>query len=198
MTTEYLQTVHKVLLNQWLRGQQQFHHKLARRFVYVHRVFHTLAICLFAVTVTVCIVHLQHPSSDDQSVIKTNASTTQENYGGVVAVAASDETGASAQSTDTAWRTGALLAILPAVLPAFLAALHGLSMQAEFERLAERSESMAEHLRQVADRFAKLTPSSVDNFGFAIGQRASEIALTMVEEVLDWRVIYLGHSTELT
>ncbi len=170
MTTEYLQAVQNLLLNQWLTGQQHFHHKLARRFVYVNRVFHTLAIFLFLGTVSVCVLHLYHPSSYDQAV-------------------------AAASSL---WREGALIAILPAVLPAFLAALHGLSMQAEFERLAERSESMAGHLERVAEDFAKLTPSSVDNFGLHIGQRASEIALTMLEEVLDWRVIYLGHSTELT
>jgi hypothetical protein len=84
------------------------------------------------------------------------------------------------------------------VLPAFLAAFHGISMQAEFERLAERSESMARHLGQVAEGFAEVSPSRFDKNGLVIGQRASEIALTMLEEVLDWRVIYLGHSTELT
>jgi hypothetical protein len=170
MTTGYLQAVHNVLLNQWLWGQQQFHHKLARRFVYVNRVFHGLAIVLFVGTVGVCILHLQHPSSYDQV----------------------------SEVANSLWREGALMAILPAVLPAFLAALHGLSMQAEFERLAERSESMARHLEKVGERFTEVTPSSVDNFGLEIGRRASEIALTMLEEVLDWRVIYLGHSTELT
>lgn len=124
--------------------------------------------------------------------------TAQPAVDGVVAAAVNDPEENVVQDACSGWRKGALLAILPAVLPAFLAAFHGISMQAEFERLAERSESMARHIELVAERFAEVTPSLTDNYGLVIGQRASEIALTMLEEVLDWRVIYLGHSTELT
>jgi hypothetical protein len=198
MTDDYLQAVHHVLLTKWIRAQQHFHHKIARRFVYVNRFFHTLVACLFLATVSVCLLHMQHPANYDRVAQQNTTDALKEGSAVFVASSTNRVTYEAIQVKSSNWREGALLAILPAVLPALLAALHGLSMQAEFERLAERSEAMSEHLKNVAYGFATLTPSSVDNFGIVISQRAADIARTMLEEVLDWRVIFLAHNTELT
>jgi len=83
-----------------------------------------------------------------------------------------------------------------AALPAFLAALHGLSKQAEFERLTEQSEAMAKHLERIIKRFSTMQKREVSSV--TLGNLAIDIARIMLVENLEWRVMYLAHETELT
>ena len=92
-----------------------------------------------------------------------------------------------------------MITIIVAVLPAFIAALHGISTQAELERLAERYAAMAEQL----DRYRKAftfdpDDAAAEGLHAPMSERSVEIAKTLIEETLDWRIIHLVHSTELT
>ncbi|MBK8908469.1 MAG: hypothetical protein IPM60_11355 [Rhodospirillales bacterium] len=89
--------------------------------------------------------------------------------------------------------TPSLLSMLAAVLPAFGASFAARSSQGEFHRLAQRSEALSARLDQAADQLAK-TPSSSSA---ALGDLAESAANLMVEEVLDWRVLFLARPPEL-
>jgi hypothetical protein len=82
------------------------------------------------------------------------------------------------------------LIVLAASLPAWAAAFHGISSQAEFERLVERSRSMEQRLSAIANQFrAEQEAVSHDD----LTQRVREVADVMWEEVADWRVLYRAH-----
>lgn len=89
--------------------------------------------------------------------------------------------------------TPSLLSMLAAVLPAFGASFAARSSQGEFRRLAQRSEALAARLDQAADQLAKAPSSS----SAALGDVAESAANLMVEEVLDWRVLFLARPPEL-
>ena len=103
------------------------------------------------------------------------------------------------------------------VLPALMAAMHGILKQGEFERLAERATAMEHFLSRELEAFSKpsvpgdnsyqsdslttiymptaLDPASVPA-SVVIGRRAQAVARTMMEETLDWHALYRGHETE--
>lgn len=80
--------------------------------------------------------------------------------------------------------------------PAAGAALAGISNQGEFRRIALRSNSMSERLEQHLNRLnrleARLQRPGVlrQQLSAELAGLASETARTMVNEVLDWRVIF--------
>ncbi len=92
----------------------------------------------------------------------------------------------------------AITALLVTVLPAFLAAIHGVTVQGEFERLAERSSATAAHLQNLIIQFNAVKPETHSQYADMIGDHAVEAAQTMLEEVMDWQILYRGHSVELT
>lgn len=77
-----------------------------------------------------------------------------------------------------------------AALPAFGAALHGIKNQGEFARIAKRSEAMAAQLQALLGAVEQLehaeTLRSAD-----VGRLARRAAELMVDEVLDWRVMFV-------
>ncbi|VAW78436.1 hypothetical protein MNBD_GAMMA15-1490 [hydrothermal vent metagenome] len=90
------------------------------------------------------------------------------------------------------------VAVLVAALPAFLAALHGISVQGEFERLSERSVSTAGYLEDLIKRLNAIQPESSSRYTDAVGDHAVEAAQVMLEEVTDWQVLYRAHAVGLT
>jgi len=90
------------------------------------------------------------------------------------------------------------VAVLVAALPAFLAALHGITVQGEFERLAERSAATAGYLEDLIKRLNSIQPTSHSRYADAVGDHAVEAAQVMLEEVTDWQVLYRAHAVELT
>lgn len=90
------------------------------------------------------------------------------------------------------WLPPALPTALAAILPAFGAATAGLASQGEFHRMAERARAMAQRLRRIRDTLPTGTPTAA-----ALGEHAEEAANLMLEEVLDWRVLFLGRPLEL-
>jgi Protein of unknown function (DUF4231) len=87
------------------------------------------------------------------------------------------------------------LVLLSATLPAFAAALAAISNQGEFARLAKRSAAMADSFQQFAAQIAEL--NSDDGQGrdspklSEVIPLAGKIAEVMVDEVADWRVVFM-------
>lgn len=91
-----------------------------------------------------------------------------------------------------------LTTLFAAALPAFLAAIHGISVQGEFEQLAERSESTAKHLAYLVSKFKCIESTYRPSLVNALSDQSVEAASIMLDEVLDWRILYKVHSVELT
>lgn len=89
-----------------------------------------------------------------------------------------------------------LLTFFCASFPAFGAALAGISNQGEFRRIAQRSRSMSDRLQQqlrevesLQQRLSSPTDGTVQ-LSADTSRVASDTARMMVNEVLDWRVIF--------
>jgi|APTNR8051073442_1049403.scaffolds.fasta_scaffold05020_4 hypothetical protein len=86
-----------------------------------------------------------------------------------------------------------LLIMLAAVLPAFGASFTARSSQGEFHRIAQRSEAISGRLEKIMEQFLKeSTPSAA-----AFDDCVEEAANLMLEEVMDWRVLFLARPPEL-
>lgn len=83
---------------------------------------------------------------------------------------------------------GPWLTFLAAGFPAAAGACHAISTQGEFRRLADRSEAMTLALNHVAARFGQLTSGNLS--GAAARREADQLAQLMLEEVVDWQVLY--------
>lgn len=100
--------------------------------------------------------------------------------------------------------SGQLLTFCCAFFPAVGAAIAGISNQGEFRRIAQRSASMAERLAQQLKKVQSLqqqldTPGTDQRqFSPEIAAVASDTARTMVNEVLDWRVIFQDRPLKTT
>lgn len=87
-----------------------------------------------------------------------------------------------------------ILIALGAFLPALGASLAGINNQGEFRRIAKRSEAMAEHLKKLLAEAGALTPadgSPVTLRWTAVADLTARVTQLMVNEVLDWRVVFL-------
>jgi hypothetical protein len=81
------------------------------------------------------------------------------------------------------------VALIPAaIFPAFAAAMAAISNQAEFARIARRSAAMAGRLEQEVTKLANYDDSVHSN---QVTEDALRVAQTMVDEVLDWRLVFL-------
>lgn len=86
----------------------------------------------------------------------------------------------------------ALYTSMAAVLPAFGAAVAGMLSQGEFERIAQRSEGMAEELQDIADNVKQATDASV----LELSLQAHDAIAVMSQELSDWRVIFRAKPLE--
>lgn len=84
------------------------------------------------------------------------------------------------------------LTLFAACLPALGAAIAGILSQGEFARIANRSEGMEEHLRDIADTLDKHTDATV----LELAQQAQSAIDTMSQELFDWRVIFRAKPLE--
>lgn len=90
------------------------------------------------------------------------------------------------------------LTVLCGFLPAVGAALAGINNQGEFRRIARRSEAMREHLgmmeqqiRALRQRAGADSGPEAQPFSRVAAALADDAARLMVNEVLDWRVVFL-------
>jgi len=96
------------------------------------------------------------------------------------------------------WRVGCLV-FLAGFLPALGAALAGINNQGEFRRVARRSDAMQARLRelmQAAEALVKKLESAAPGAwrpraSGEVTRLAHQAAHVMVNEVLDWRVVFL-------
>jgi hypothetical protein len=80
-----------------------------------------------------------------------------------------------------------MILLAAAGFPAVGAALAAISNQAEFARITKRSRAMASRLRQDLQVLSDAAPSQSGE----IAKRSLILAQTMVDEVLDWRLVFL-------
>src|SRR5207302_10926650 len=78
--------------------------------------------------------------------------------------------------------------ILAAGAPAVGAALAAIANQGEFARVAKRSGAMAGRLQQDLERLKK---HGANARASEVAEDALRVAQTMVDEVLDWRLVFL-------
>jgi hypothetical protein len=86
------------------------------------------------------------------------------------------------------------LTIGAAGLPALGAAFSGINNQGEFLRVSRRSRGMEEHLKHIRKDIEDLQNSEIDKESLVYTQKVITLALRtsniMVDEVLDWRVVF--------
>jgi hypothetical protein len=80
---------------------------------------------------------------------------------------------------------------LCACLPAIGAAMAAISHQGEFARTARRSTAMVEQLTQIRAQLEPLLQSGANIRSADVAADALRAAQIMVDEVLDWRVVFL-------
>jgi hypothetical protein len=83
------------------------------------------------------------------------------------------------------------LSFFCATLPAIGAALAGISNQGEFARISKRSSAMQEQLKHMSADLEKLLERETAVPSKDATRSTLRIAQTMVDEVLDWRVVFL-------
>lgn len=91
----------------------------------------------------------------------------------------------------------ALLTLCCAFFPAMGAAFAGINNQGEFARLARRSRAMAERLSGMSAELGALADSQSDVKLHQVTPMALDVAQLMVDEVLDWRVVFLDRPPRL-
>lgn len=84
---------------------------------------------------------------------------------------------------------GPVLVFCCAVFPAFGAALAGINNHAEFARIAKRSRAMANQIEKALTAIDQLEPAETITLA-EVSALAQGAARLMVEEVLDWQVIF--------
>jgi hypothetical protein len=78
-----------------------------------------------------------------------------------------------------------------AALPAIGAAVAGINHQGEFARTARRSSAMVEQLTEIRNQLAPLLATNSTVGSTEAAAHALRAAQIMVDEVLDWRVVFL-------
>ncbi|MBL8813260.1 MAG: hypothetical protein JNM43_24040 [Planctomycetaceae bacterium] len=150
-------------------GQIVFHQRTASRASRIEHRLHLLEVTLLILTLTCCCQHLLQGFWPDWFHV-----------------------------------SGRLLTFCCAFFPAVGAALAGISNQGEFRRIAQRSSSMTERLTHQLEKIRRLrelleTPKLVPKqLSPEIAAIAGETARTMVNEVLDWRIIFQDRPLKTT
>lgn len=159
-----------VHLSDLVRGQIEFHEVAAQRCHRIEKRLHFAGISLLLLTLACCGLHL----------------------------------------LPNFWTSVHLPGWLPPMLtffcgffPALGAALAGIVNQGEFRRIAKRSESMHEQLKildqeigRLHERVKKATGPAEEQFSVRAAELASNATRLLVNEVLDWRVVFLDRPFE--
>jgi hypothetical protein len=87
---------------------------------------------------------------------------------------------------------------LAIVIPVWAAACHGIGKQGEFQRLVDRSRAMAGLLARRRGELLALPPDPVVPPSVQMTERTLAVALPMLDEVIDWRIVYRAHDIPLT
>ena len=90
-------------------------------------------------------------------------------------------------STSTGYRVVRMLSVM---LPSWVMVLVAIASFGEFNRVGKRSEAMARHLVGLRDRLAELPPDARSE---PVASIAQTFARWMIEETIDWRMVFLAH-----
>jgi hypothetical protein len=115
-----------------------------------------------------------------------------------VAAVAAHFVGVEIELHESSWRTGALLTIAGAIPPALLGALHGIAVQGDLDRTAERARDMRAYLARAIAEIAQQSDQPECAAAISLSNQAVEAAHMMLGEVLDWRILHQAHRVELT
>ena len=147
-------------------GQRAFHETNCKRYEHLHERLHGASIIVFAVTVVAIVLNLSLHQFGQAAGPKGLGFNPR----------------------------GDIFILFSAFLPAFAAALAGINNHGEFLRISKRSRAMADGFAQFAGAIRALRRR------LRLGERvslaevtplASKMAETMVDEVIDWRVVVL-------
>jgi hypothetical protein len=154
-------------LEKYVAGQASYHDRSAGGSRRIERRLHKAGFALFGMTAVACAAHV---------------------FAGANVIAASP-----------AWVLGTLT-FVAGFFPALGSALAGISNQGEFARLAKRSKGMHQRFSEILDDVRAFqsglakssnTHTSAPGTSRKLSALASETAQLMVNEVLDWRIVFL-------
>ncbi len=145
-----------------VQSQRAFHHTAADRSEQIEHRLHRFGLLLFALVLVLILWHLKM-------------------HFGTPHPAGTFE----GESHWDAWTF--FLAFLPAVG----AALAAINNQGEFGRIAKRSRAMADRLDQMDHDLQRMLESDAAIHSSEAARHAMRVAQIMVDEVLDWRVVFL-------
>lgn len=146
-------------------GQIRFHEVNHRRSERLNHRLHVAALSMFALTLVCIAIHL-FPLISSRLAMEIGLDPRFERW----------------------------LTLACATLPAFGAALGGISNQGEFARIAKRSRAMADALGRLADEMDKLRAQKASGKEPKLAQvadLADRVTQLMVDEVVEWRVIFI-------
>ena len=152
-------------LSRLVNGQLDYHAKTARRCQRIEKILHRCGIALLLLTLAACGLHLL------PNVL---------------------------HAVHFSARLPPLLTFAGGFFPALGAALAGIINQGEFRRIEKRSESMQEQLNSLKlaieslrNRINQASDPPPEQFSVPVTALASDAARLLLNEVLDWRVVFL-------
>ena len=87
------------------------------------------------------------------------------------------------------------LVLVSATAPALGAALAGINNQGEFQRLSKRSAAMADGLSRIARDIARFRAGGRPLHLAGVLQLSEQVAELMIQEVMDWRIMFVDRPT---
>jgi len=152
-------------IKEYIKGQINFHETNYKRCYKIEDRLHTAGLIFLGLTFFACLLHLIHALHCDITMPE--------------------------------FLTSGFLTFVTGFFPALGAAIAGINSQGEFRRVAKRSEVMNEQLKlilkKVEDLETEITSSPVPGVQYSakVTSIVSEAGRIFVNEVLDWRVIFL-------
>jgi hypothetical protein len=149
VTQDFLRQCHRLIRDDWVFGQINYHARNATRLHLIDERLHRLVWLFTAVAALACVAHL---------VIHDH-------------------------------HVAPWLTLLAAGFPAAAGACHAISTQGEFRKLAERSGAMSENLTRLEVELRAMDAGGGCTAA-SLRRSAEKVAQVMIEEVLDWQILY--------
>lgn len=143
-------------------GQINWHEENSKRLERIDQRLHVAGLCLFVLTALAGVVHFVPYLAEQAGFLKV-----------------------ALPEWLPSWLT-----LMCAVFPALGAALTAIRNQGEFMRVAKRSRAMAGRLEQIKKELDEFRNTQNEMTDERVVENAVKLAQLMVDEVLDWRVVF--------